>query len=194
MFFPYSGEQFLHDGDVCNLGSINLESFHKDGNVDVDALRETARIAVRMLDNVIDISNFPVQKVNQTFRANRRVGLGIMGFADLLFNLRIGYNTQKGRDTARLVMKTIQEAAHGMSHELALSKGVFPNWDKSIHGPLGTNQPMRNAALTNVAPTGSIAMMFDISGGVSGRDGNSLPSLGWGGQEFYTFIAAHDST
>lgn len=167
MFFPYSGEQFLHDGDVCNLGSINLESFHKDGNVDVDALRETARIAVRMLDNVIDISNFPVQKVNQTFRANRRVGLGIMGFADLLFNLRIGYNTQKGRDTARLVMKTIQEAAHGMSHELALSKGVFPNWDKSIHGPLGTNQPMRNAALTNVAPTGSIAMMFDISGGVS---------------------------
>ena len=76
----HSGEQFLHDGDVCNLGSINLEGFHKDGQVDVNALKAVTRTAVRMLDNVIDISKFPVEKVNQTFRANRRLGLGIMGY------------------------------------------------------------------------------------------------------------------
>lgn len=75
-----SGEQFLHDGDVCNLGSINLESFHKDGQVDTEGLKAITRTAVRMLDNVIDISQFPVDKVNQTFRSNRRVGLGIMGY------------------------------------------------------------------------------------------------------------------
>lgn len=133
-----------------------------------------------MLDNVIDISQFPVDKVNQTFRANRRLGLGIMGyvsmlrtksekyfhltlylfitifyrFADLLFNLKIGYNTIEGRETAQLAMKTVQEESHKMSRDLAKTRGVFPNWEKSIYGPKGKNVPMRNAALTNVAPTG----------------------------------------
>ena len=70
----------MHDGDVCNLGSINLESFHRDGQVDITGLQTATRTAVRMLDNVIDLSKFPVEKVNQIFRANRRIGLGIMGY------------------------------------------------------------------------------------------------------------------
>lgn len=81
------GEQFLHDGDVCNLGSINLEGFHKDGEIDIDGLKAVTRTAVRMLDNVIDISKFPVEKVNQTFRANRRLGLGIMGYVEQVVSL-----------------------------------------------------------------------------------------------------------
>lgn len=161
------GEQFLHDGDVCNLGSINLEHFHRaNGTVDVHGLRRVTQIAVRMLDNVVDLSQFPVARVNQTFRANRRVGLGIMGFADLLFNLRQGYDTEQGRETASLVMRTIHLAAHEMSRELATEKGTFPNWEKSVYGPTGSNVRMRNAALTNVAPTGTISMMCDVSGGV----------------------------
>lgn len=158
------GEQFLHDGDVCNLGSINLEPFAKNGAVDFKRLQHVTRMAVRMLDNVIDISDFPVDKVNNVFRGNRRIGLGIMGFADMLYKLGIGYNSPEGFATAEAVMHCIQETAHQMSKELAETKGVFPNWDKSIFKQ--RNIKMRNAALTNIAPTGTISMMFDVSGGV----------------------------
>ena len=99
-------------------------------------------------------------------------------FADLLFNLKIGYNTAEGRRTARLAMSTIQETAHKTSHELALAKGVFPNWEKSIYGPSAKNVRMRNAALTNVAPTGTISMMFDVSGGVSLHFDDRMPCMG----------------
>jgi len=158
------GEQFLHDGDVCNLGSINLEKFAKNGKVDYERLREVTRQAVRMLDNVIDLSDFPVEKVNVTFRGNRRIGLGIMGFADLLYLIRVPYNSQEGFATAERVMKCIRDAAHKISQELATEKGVFPNWEKSIFKQRGIK--MRNAALTNIAPTGTISMIFDVSGGV----------------------------
>jgi ribonucleoside-diphosphate reductase alpha chain len=82
------GEQFLHDGDVCNLGSINLEKFVKENKVDYEKLRYVTKIATIMLDNVIDVSNFPSERVNKTSRANRRIGLGIMGFADMLYQLK----------------------------------------------------------------------------------------------------------
>jgi ribonucleoside-diphosphate reductase alpha chain len=159
------GEQFLHDGDVCNLGSINLEKFAtENGEIDYENLRRVTRLAVRMLDNVIDLSDFPVEKVNSTFRGNRRIGLGIMGFADMLYKIRIPYNSQEGFDTAEKVMGAIQRAAHEMSQELAEEKGVFPNWEKSVYHQKGIK--MRNAALTNIAPTGTISMVFDVSGGV----------------------------
>jgi ribonucleoside-diphosphate reductase alpha chain len=159
------GEQFLHDGDVCNLGSINLEKFvTSDRKVDEKELIRVTRLAVRMLDNVIDISDFPVDRVNNTARNNRRVGLGIMGFADMLYLMRIPYNSEKGRNVARFVMSTINKAAHQMSVELGKSKGVFKNWDKSIFKK--DNILRRNSALTNIAPTGTIAMMFNVSGGV----------------------------
>lgn len=158
------GEQFLHDGDVCNLGSINLEKFVKDEKIDFDRLRFVVRNAVRMLDNVIDLSDFPVQKVNDTARNNRRIGLGIMGFADMLYLLKIPYNSEEGRKVAEKVMNFINEEAHKTSMELAKKKDVFPNWDLSIYK--NKNIPMRNAALTNIAPTGTISMMFDCSGGI----------------------------
>ncbi len=158
------GEQFLHDGDVCNLGSINLEKFVKDGKIDFDRLRHVTRLAVRMLDNVVDITAAPADRVNHMFRANRRVGLGIMGFADMLYQLKIGYNAEEGAKTAEKVMNCIQESAHQMSQELAEEKGVFPNWEKSVFAKKGIK--MRNAALTNIAPTGTISMVFDVSGGV----------------------------
>ncbi len=158
------GEQFLHDGDVCNLGSINLEHFVKDGEIDFDRLTYVTRVAVRLLDNVIDISDFPVKKVNDVFRSNRRIGLGIMGFADMLYKLGVGYNTSQGFAVAERVMKCIQDQAHQMSGELAEEKGVFPNWEGSIFKQKGIK--MRNAALTNIAPTGTISMMFDVSSGV----------------------------
>jgi ribonucleoside-diphosphate reductase alpha chain len=159
------GEQFLHDGDVCNLGSINLEKFTtEDGQVNYPRLREVTRRSIRMLDNVIDLSDFPVEKVNTTFRGNRRIGLGIMGFADMLYKLRVAYNSVEGFETAEKVMGCIQRAAHEMSQELAEEKGVFPNWEKSVYFHKGIK--MRNAALTNIAPTGTISMIFDVSGGV----------------------------
>ncbi|RMF54754.1 adenosylcobalamin-dependent ribonucleoside-diphosphate reductase [Candidatus Woesearchaeota archaeon] len=158
------GEQFLHDGDVCNLGSINLEKFVKDGKIDFERLKQVTRLAVRMLDNVIDQTEFPVERVNKVFRKNRRVGLGIMGFADMLYLLGIPYNSEEGFKTAEKVMKTINEEAHLMSQELAKEKGEFPNWDKSIYKKKGIK--MRNAALTTIAPTGTISMIMDVSGGV----------------------------
>lgn len=155
----------MHDGDVCNLGSLFLERFvNPDGSINLSELARVVQLAVRMLDNVVDISDFPVQRVAETARNNRRVGLGIMGFADMLFKMRVGYNTPEGRDVARLVMRTIQEAAEQASEDLGRQKGVFANWDKSVFAERGVVR--RNAALTNIAPTGTIAMMFDASGGV----------------------------
>jgi ribonucleotide reductase alpha subunit len=154
----------LHDGDVCNLGSINLEKFVVDGDVDYDQLSRTTMTAVRMLDNVIDLSDFPVDRVNSTSKNNRRIGLGIMGFADMLYQLRIGYDTEQGRDVARRVMRCIQAAAERQSELLAEQKGCFANWDKSVFA--ATNTKRRNAALTNIAPTGTIAMSYNVSGGV----------------------------
>jgi len=158
------GEQFLHDGDVCNLGSINLEKFVKNGQIDFERLKHVTRVSIRMLDNVIDLTEFPVEKVNKTFRSNRRIGLGIMGFADMLYQLHIAYNSKEGFATAEKVMGCIQEASHKMSQELAEEKGLFPNWDMSIYKELGIK--MRNAALTNIAPTGTISMALDVSSGV----------------------------
>jgi ribonucleoside-diphosphate reductase alpha chain len=158
------GEQFLHDGDVCNLGSINLENFVKDGKLDYDRLRYVSKVAMRMLDNVIDLTSAPVEKINKSIRNNRRVGIGIMGFADLLYRLHIPYNSEEGLKTAESIMKCINDATHEMSQQLAEEKGVFPNWDKSIYKQKDIK--MRNAATTNIAPTGTISMIFDVSGGV----------------------------
>jgi ribonucleoside-diphosphate reductase alpha chain len=159
------GEQFLHDGDVCNLGSINLEKFvTADGKIKYDRLRHVTRLAVRLLDNVVDRIDSPVERVEKACNGNRRIGLGIMGFADMLYQLMVPYNSEEGRQVARDVMAFIQKEAEQMSEELAEEKGVFPNWDLSVYKERGVKR--RNAALTNIAPTGTIAMMYDCSGGV----------------------------
>lgn len=160
------GEQWLHDGDVCNLGAINLSKFVKDGKINEERLKFVVETAIHMLDNVIDLYNFPVEKVIKNSQANRRIGLGIMGFADMLYQMRIGYNTPEGLATAEKVMNFINTTAHNYSEKLAEKKGVFANWELSIYGPKGKNTKMRNAALTTVAPTGSISMLVDCSSGV----------------------------
>ncbi|MBI2013015.1 MAG: adenosylcobalamin-dependent ribonucleoside-diphosphate reductase [Candidatus Colwellbacteria bacterium] len=157
-------EQFLHPYDNCNLGSINLAVFVKNGKVDYARLAKTTKVAVRLMDNVIDRFDFPVPQVTELAKKNRRIGLGIMGFADLLYQLGIKYNSKEGLKMAGKLMGTIQRAAHEMSQELAKEKAVFPNWKQSIYGR--EKIKMRNAALTTVAPTGSISMMFDTSSGI----------------------------
>ncbi|MFA5820824.1 MAG: hypothetical protein WC873_01845, partial [Candidatus Gracilibacteria bacterium] len=109
---------------------------------------------------------FPVEKVNKTFRNNRRIGLGIMGFADMLYQMRIPYNSKEGFATGRKVMKLVNDAAHAYSEKLATEKAIFPNWEISIFGPKGQNRKHRNSALTTIAPTGSISMIVDCSSGV----------------------------
>ncbi len=160
------GEQFLHAYDNCNLGSLNLAAFVKDNKLDEKRLKEATRIAVRMLDNVIDKFDFPVPQVSEMAVKNRRIGLGIMGFADLLYQLGIRYNSKEGYAMAERAMGIIQEEAHKASRDFAKEKGEFPNWKKSVFAKGKKKIKMRNAALTTVAPTGSIAMMFDCSSGL----------------------------
>lgn len=159
------GEQFLHSGDACNLGSINLEKFVKeDGTLDVERLDYVTRIGVRMLDNVVDLTEFPVDRVENMFKNNRRIGLGIMGLADMLFLMKLPYNSEEGVKAAQYAMKVIQEASIDESKRLGHEKGSFTNFQASkwIH----ETDAMRNASLTNVAPTGSTSMLLDVSSGV----------------------------
>lgn len=158
------GEQFLHPYDNCNLGSINLATFVKNGKVDWARLKFVTRTATRMLDSVIDRFNFPVPQVTDLAHKNRRIGLGIMGFADMLYQLGIGYNTEEGFKMGEKVMEFINENSHKMSRELAKEKGAFPNWELSVFAK--RKEKIRNAALTTVAPTGSISMMMDTSSGI----------------------------
>ena len=158
------GEQFLHAYDNCNLGSINLAKFVVNKEIDWERLRFVTRTAARLMDNVIDKFDFPVPQVTELAQKNRRIGLGIMGFGDMLYQLGIRYDSAEGIHTAEKVMGFVNEEAHKMSEELVREKGEFPNSDKSIFPAQGIKR--RNAALTTVAPTGSISMMFDCSSGV----------------------------
>jgi len=157
------GEQFLHPYDNCNLGSINLAEFVKYGEVDWPRLKFVTKTATRMLDNVIDRFDFPVPQVTELALKDRRIGLGIMGFADLLYQLGIKYNSEAGFKMGEKVMGFITKSAHETSQRLSKEKGVFPNIHLSV---FHKKVKMRNAALTTVAPTGSISMMYDTSSGV----------------------------
>ena len=170
------GEQFLHAYDNCNLGSLNLAMFVRGKKVDYKRLKFVTRTAVRLMDNVIDKFDFPIKAVTELAQKNRRIGLGIMGFADMLYQLGIRYNSRQGFAAAEKVMGFINKEAYLMSQELAKEKGEFPNYKKSIfckkkvpHAKAqewGMGKKMRNAALTTVAPTGSISMLFDASSGI----------------------------
>ncbi len=168
------GEQPLHPFDACNLGSINLAKFVKSVNsIDWEDLRKTIRTAVRMLDNVIDASKYPLKQISRTVRANRRIGLGVMGWADMLYQLRIQYDSTEAIKLAEKISKFIFEVSWQMSEELAKEKGVFPRWHESswatgkAKGCLkGKPRKVRNVAITTIAPTGSISMLADASSGI----------------------------
>ncbi len=157
------GEQWLGPYDACNLGSINLGLFVKDGKVDYEALEKTTRLCTRFLDDVIEINPFPLPQVREKVYANRRIGLGVMGWAEMLFELHIRYDSEEAIKLGDEVMRFIQEKATDESRKLAQERGAFPNFPRSIYkdGP-----ELRNSTRTTVAPTGSISILADCSSGI----------------------------
>lgn len=127
-------------------------------------LGEVVDLSMRMLDNVIDETKYPVKRVEEMSKGNRRVGLGIMGFADALYKLRVGYDTNEGREWALAIMKFIDDRAWAASFALSKEKGTFPNVHLSIWKD--EDEKPRNAAVTNVPPTGTVSMIFDVCGGI----------------------------
>jgi ribonucleoside-diphosphate reductase alpha chain len=161
------GEQPLYPYDSCNLGSINLSKMVKtidhSYEIDWEELRTTVRIGIRFLDNVIEVNKYPIKQIEETTKAIRRVGLGVMGWADLLIKLGVKYNSNEAVMIAEKVMKVITETARKTSEELAAERGPFPEFKNSIWARLGY-KPLRNSTVTTIAPTGTISI---ISGGAS---------------------------
>ncbi len=177
------GEQPLHPFDVCNLGSINLASMVLGGmgngvvrrSVDWKGLEETTRLAVRFLDDGIDASDYPIAQIDQMAKRIRRIGMGVMGWADMLLQLRIRYDSNEAVKLAEKVMHFIQQVSWEESAKLAREKGAFPLWKESQYAkrhPVLSKRgakrgvKVRNVAITTIAPTGTISMLADCSSGI----------------------------
>jgi len=163
------GEQPLLPYEACTLGSINLARFvtSVEGKAEVDwpKLAQTVKLAVRFLDNIIDVCDFPVRDTVQLARANRKIGLGVMGFADCLFLLGIPYDSTQAVEFGKTLMRFINKSARDASAALADLRGPFPNWNHSIWRT-EKNKKVRNASITCVAPTGTISIIADCSSGI----------------------------
>lgn len=155
------GEQPLLPFESCNLGSINLANHFKDNHIDWQKLKETVHSAVHFLDNAIDRSNYIFPEIEKITKKNRKIGLGVMGFADLLFQLEIPYNSPAAIKTAEETMKFISKEAKTASQVLAKIRGAFPNFRKS-----NLKEKQRNATLTTIAPTGTISLIAGCSSGI----------------------------
>ncbi len=172
------GEQPLHPFDACNLGSINLAKMVNSPSsnsqilklgIDWERLRFVVRTGVRMLDDVIDACKYPLPQITETVQANRRIGLGVMGWADMLYQLRVPYDSEEGIKLAKKIAKFIQDESWQMSSDLAKEKGVFPRWKESSFAKATedkSSRKVRNVAITTIAPTGSISMLSDASSGI----------------------------
>lgn len=170
------GEQPLPPYDSCNLGSINLGKLvlsplptdytisDAASGVDWERLGSVVRVAVHFLDNVIDQNKYPIDEIERQTKKSRRIGLGVMGWADMLVRLGLPYNCEEAFALAEKVMAFIENEARNHSSELAKSRGKFPNWEGSVYRQ--DNVAMRNAALTTIAPTGSISIIASCSSGI----------------------------
>lgn len=156
------GEQPLLGYEACNLGSINLSHMVTNGQILWDKLRDTVEWSTRFLDNVIEINRFPLALIENMVRSNRKIGLGVMGWADMLFLLGIPYDCEQAVELARKVMGYVQEIAHATSRKLAEQRGSFPNIEHSIF----KGQKLRNATCTTIAPTGTISMIAGTTSGI----------------------------
>jgi ribonucleoside-diphosphate reductase alpha chain len=172
------GEQPLLAYDVCNLGSINVGYYVRDGVMDWDAFRRDIHLSTHFLDNIIDVNKYPLDQIHQLSQRIRRVGLGVMGFADALVRLGIAYDSPEGVEWGRRIMEFVDVEAKRESERLANERGAFPEWEKSIWGPDETAardedgrrirpmQKLRNCNVTTVAPTGTISIIAGCSSGL----------------------------
>ncbi|MXX71442.1 MAG: vitamin B12-dependent ribonucleotide reductase [Gemmatimonadetes bacterium] len=179
------GEQPLLAYDVCNLGSLNVGVFAKKGRfdtpeegIDWDGMRRVVHLSTHFLDNVIDANRYPLDEISELAHQIRRVGLGLMGWADLMVRLGVRYDSEEGVALGRAVMRFIEEETRVASERLAETRGVFPAWEESIWGPdascarndagerIRPERRLRNCNLTTVAPTGTISIIAGCSGGI----------------------------
>jgi ribonucleoside-diphosphate reductase alpha chain len=162
------GEQPLLPNEACNLGSLNVSKFARrsangEWSIDWEEMDRVVRLAVRFLDDVIEMNPYPLPEIDEIVKANRRIGLGIMGWADLLFRMGIPYDSQQALDLAEQIMAFVKEKGHDQSAKLAEERGPFPNWSESIYQDI---RPMRNSTVTTIAPTGTISMIAGCSSGI----------------------------
>ncbi len=167
------GEQPLLPFESCNLASVNLARMvrYQDGDVTVDwdRLASVVRTTVHLLDNVIDMNNYPIKEIEEMSKTTRRIGLGVMGFSDLLIEMGIQYDSEEGLELAEQVMARVNQETASASSELSQIRGTFPAWAGSTYstpGPFGEPRPMRNSAPTTIAPTGTISIIAGTSSGI----------------------------
>ena len=176
--------------EACNLGSINLGNFVEDKKINWKRLAEIVHLAIRFLDNVVDANTYLLPQIETIVKKNRKIGLGVMGFADMLVKMRIPYNSKEGVAVGKLVSKFIRQEADAASMKLAEERGTFPNWEKSVYHRRSSHfkkkhMKLRNATRLSIAPTGSISMIADCSAGIEPLFALSYMKRVMGGKEFF---------